>query len=63
MSWRVAGDPSDWTWLSPKREEDLPYGWLGDNTLRPKSAEFGNHTHVQATKRSDVTCMYPDNRV
>jgi len=29
--------------ISLRREGDLPCEWLGDNPLRPNSAEFGNH--------------------
>jgi len=43
MSYGVAGGPSLWTWSSLRREGDLPCEWLGDNPLRPNSAEFGNH--------------------
>jgi len=42
MSGGVAGGPSLWTRFSHRREEDLPWEWLGDNPLCPNSAEFGN---------------------
>jgi len=36
---------------------------LGDNPFRPDSTEFGNHTQVRTTKRSDATYIDPDNWV